>query len=102
MGFAVLGFAFPVFVIGYILIYAFAIQIPILPVQGYVSISEGFWPFLQHLILPRLELGRRLTALLARITRPRVPDVPSQGHTRTVKTMGAPTAPLLISHALKP
>lgn len=101
MGFAVLGFAFPVFVIGYLLIYAFAIKIPILPVQGYVSISEGFWPFLQHLILPSLALGMSFTALIARITRASVLEVLSQDHIRTAKAKGVPTTPLLFSHALK-
>lgn len=101
MAFAVLGFAFPVFVIGYVLIYVFALKLPILPVQGYVSISEGFWPFLQHLILPSLALGMSFTALIARITRASVLEVLSQDHIRTAKAKGVPTGPLLFSHALK-
>ncbi|MEQ8393596.1 ABC transporter permease [Thalassobaculum sp.] len=101
MSFAVLGFAFPVFVIGYILIYVFALKLSILPVQGYVSISEGFWPFLQHLILPSFALGMSFTALIARITRASVLEVLSQDHIRTAKAKGVPTAPLLCSHALK-
>ena len=35
MGFSVLGFSVPVFVIGYALIYLFAIKLSWLPVQGY-------------------------------------------------------------------
>ena len=35
MGFSVLGFSVPVFVIGYVLIYVFAIELNWLPVQGY-------------------------------------------------------------------
>jgi peptide/nickel transport system permease protein len=42
MGFAVLGFSVPVFVIGYLLIYLFAIQLAWLPVQGYQRLAEGF------------------------------------------------------------
>ena len=44
MGFAVLGFAMPVFVLAYILIYFFAVQWQLLPVQGYQPIGEGLWP----------------------------------------------------------
>ena len=44
MGFAVLGFAVPVFVLAYVLIYFFAVQWRLLPVQGYSPISEGLWP----------------------------------------------------------
>jgi len=40
MGFAVLGFSVPVFVVGYVLIYVFAIQLKWAPVQGYAPISE--------------------------------------------------------------
>ena len=35
MGFSVLGFSLPVFVLGYLLIYQFAIKLCWLPVQGY-------------------------------------------------------------------
>src|ERR1700682_4739097 len=52
MVFAVMGFSVPVFVLAYILIYIFAISLDLLPVQGYVSITNGFWPFLSHIILP--------------------------------------------------
>jgi len=57
MGFAVLGFAMPVFVLAYILIYFFAVQWRLLPVQGYAPIGEGFWPFVESLILPSVASG---------------------------------------------
>ena len=50
MGFSVLGFSVPVFVIGYLLIYVFAIQLNWLPVQGYQRISLGIGGWLQRLI----------------------------------------------------
>src|SRR5262249_34243695 len=56
MVFAVLGFSVPVFVLAYILIYVFAISADLLPVQGYVSITQGFAPFLSHIILPSIAL----------------------------------------------
>jgi len=51
MIFAVIGFSLPAFVLAYLLILAFSIELDWLPVQGYVSIREGFAPFIQHLIL---------------------------------------------------
>src|SRR6266849_4129927 len=45
MVFAVMGFALPVFVVGYVLIFIFAVKLGWLPVQGYRPIAEGFWPF---------------------------------------------------------
>src|SRR5690606_38284092 len=50
MGFAVIGFSVPVFVVGYVLAYTFALELDWLPVQGYTSIKQGFWPWLENLI----------------------------------------------------
>lgn len=52
-----LGFSLPVFWLGFLLIYAVAMQLPMLPVQGDVNLSQGLQPFLKHLILPALTLG---------------------------------------------
>ena len=41
MGFAVFGFSVPVFVVGYLLAYIFALQLEWLPVQGYTPIAAG-------------------------------------------------------------
>ena len=57
MIFTVLGFPPPVFWLGFLLIYAVAMQLSMLPVQGDVNLSQGLLPFLKHLILPALTLG---------------------------------------------
>ena len=54
---AVFGFSTPVFVVGYLLAYVFALQLDWLPVQGFTSITEGLCPFLRNLILPAVALG---------------------------------------------
>src|ERR1700746_1891730 len=46
---AVIGFSCPVFVPPFLLIYVFAIPTDLLPVQGFVSIRDGFLPFLSHI-----------------------------------------------------
>ncbi|MBV8701988.1 MAG: ABC transporter permease, partial [Bradyrhizobium sp.] len=57
MGFSVLGFSVPTFVVGYLLIYVFAVWLNWLPVQGYQHISDGIWGWAQRLILPALTLS---------------------------------------------
>src|SRR3979409_1662143 len=52
MGLSVIGFSVPVFVIGYVLIQVFAIELRWLPVQGFRSITAGFGPFLKPITLP--------------------------------------------------
>src|SRR5579864_494939 len=48
MGLSVLGFSVPVFVIGYVLIQVFAIDLRWLPVQGFKSIFSGIGPFFER------------------------------------------------------
>ena len=101
MAFAVFGFSVPVFVIGYLLAWIFAIKLNWLPVQGYTPLAEGFWPFLANLILPAIGLSGVYVALIARITRTAVIDVLSQDYIRTARAKGLGTGPILFLHALK-
>ena len=85
---AVLGFSVPVFVVGYVLAYTFALQLDWLPVQGYTPIQEGIGRWLRNLVLPTITLGCAFIALLARITRATMVDVLSQDYVRTAKAKG--------------
>ena len=101
MAFAVLGFSVPSFVLAYVLILIFSVELDWLPVQGYSSITAGFWPFLQHLILPSTALGLINAALIARITRASMLEVLSQDYIRTAHAKGLSSQNVLIGHALK-
>jgi peptide/nickel transport system permease protein len=101
MGFAVMGFAVPVFLAGYILIYVFSIKLGWLPVQGYRPIGQGLWPFVEGLILPSIALGTTYCALIARITRASMLEVLSQDYIRTAESKGLATGRVLLLHALK-
>jgi peptide/nickel transport system permease protein len=101
MVFAVLGFSLPVFWLGFLLIYGFAITLEWLPVQGYVSYREGFAPFIRHLVLPSLTLGLVYMALIARITRAAVLEVLQEDYIRTAHAKGMAPGKVLFGHALK-
>jgi peptide/nickel transport system permease protein len=101
MGFSVLGFAVPVFLVGYILMYVFAIQLRWLPVQGYRPLSQGLLETLRSIALPALALGMTYTALIARITRTSMLEVLSEDYIRTAHAKGVATVPVLLRHALK-
>ena len=101
MLFSVMGFAMPVFLIGYVLIYIFAMKLGWLPVQGYVPISQGLWPWAERLILPSFALGITYMALIARITRASMLEVLSQDYIRTANSKGLATRRVLLVHALK-
>ncbi len=102
MMFAVFFFSVPVFVVGYLLAYTFALQLDWFPVQGYTpfSISDP-WPWLRNLVLPAAALGGAFVALIARITRATMLEVLSQDYIRTARAKGVSQRPILFMHALK-
>jgi peptide/nickel transport system permease protein len=98
---AVSGFSMPVFWLGFLLVYVFAISFSWLPVQGYQPLASGFWPFLRHLILPALTLSVIYMALVARMTRASMLSVLSEDYIRTAFAKGLPPGRVLTRHALK-
>jgi len=101
MGFSVMGFSVPVFVIGYALIYLFAIKLSWVPVQGYQPIAAGFGGFIQRLILPSVTLAVIYIALIARMTRASVLEVLGEDYIRTARAKGQVEIKILFRHALK-
>jgi peptide/nickel transport system permease protein len=101
MIFAVAGFSLPVFWLGFLFIYGFSIMLALLPVQGFVSVTEGVVPFLQYLVLPTLTLGTVHMALITRMTRASVLEVLSQDYIGTAHAKGVVQYRVLWRHALK-
>jgi peptide/nickel transport system permease protein len=101
MGFAVVGFSMPVFVVGYLLAYCFALQLAWLPVQGYTPLSAGVRPWFENLILPATALGCVYIALIARTTRAAMLEVLQQDYIRAARAKGMGEPAILFVHALK-
>ena len=104
--FAAVGFSVPIFWLGFILIWlfglwAFGMDDPILPVAGYVKITDDFWDYVRHLILPSLSLGLVVIALIARMTRASVLEVLKEDYVRTARAKGMAEKTVLIRHALR-
>ena len=100
MGFSVLGFSVPVFVLAYMLIWLVSLQLGWFPVQGYRRLADGFFPFLHHLILPALTLSVIYIALIARVTRASVLEALGEDYIRTARAKGLPEIRVLVRHAL--
>lgn len=97
---AVLAFSAPVFLIGYVLIYGFAIQLGWFPVQGYVPLSHGLGPWLRSITLPCINLALLYMALLTRMTRATVLEVLQEDYIRTARAKGL-SVPAVLIHALR-
>ena len=101
MGFSVMGFSVPVFVLAYLLIWLLSLKLEWLPVQGYVRISEGgIVLFLKHLILPSITLSVIYIALIARVTRASMLEALGEDYIRTARAKGLPEMRVLVRHAL--
>jgi peptide/nickel transport system permease protein len=101
MALSVLGFSVPTFVIGYVLIQVFAIDLRWLPVQGFKSLAGGFGPFFERLVLPTLTLSFIYVALIARMTRAAMLDVLGEDYVRTARAKGLGEVAVLLRHALR-
>jgi len=120
---SLLGVSIPVYWLGLLLIYLFAITLNWFPPSGRISIEAGltFQPItgfylldailkfdinllqdvLAHLILPALTLGTIPLAILARITRSSLLEVLSQDYIRTARAKGIPEHWVILRHGLK-
>ena len=100
MGFSVLGFSVPVFVLAYLLIWLVSLKLGWLPVQGYKRIADGVGPWLYHLTLPAITLSVIYIALIARVTRASVLETLGEDYIRTARAKGLPERTVLLRHAL--
>jgi len=100
MGFSVLGFSVPVFVLAYMLIYLLSLRLGVLPVQGYQRIADGVGPWLRHLVLPSITLSVIYIALISRVTRASLIEALGEDYIRTARAKGLPEARVLIRHGL--
>lgn len=101
MSVSVVGFSVPVFVIGYIVIQIFAIDLHWLPVQGFRSLENGVGEYIRRLILPALALSSVYIALIARMTRASVLEVLKEDYIRTARAKGLSSRIVLFRHALR-
>jgi peptide/nickel transport system permease protein len=101
MIFAVSGFSMPVFWLGFLLVYVFAISFSWLPVQGYAPLAGGFGGTLRHLTLPAVTLSVVYMALIARMTRASMLGVLGEDYIRTAFAKGLAPRSVLVRHALK-
>ena len=109
--FALLGISIPIFFLGLVIKYLFAIEIPILPSEGRLDLVAGrvpavtqlltidalidlnfnaFVDAVRHLVLPAVALGTIPLAIVMRITRASVIEVLSEDYVRTARAKGLP------------
>ena len=91
----------PVFVMGYFLIYGFAIGLRWFPVQGYRSPFVDPGLFISHITLPTLALSAIFIALYTRMMRVTVLETLNERWVQVARAKGAPESRVLRSHVVR-
>jgi len=96
---AFLGLSMPDFWLGILLIIVFAANLHWLPAIGYAPLSEGFWPWFSHLILPSIAVGTAFSAIVARMIRSSMLEVLSADYINVARSKGLHERRLVLVHA---
>lgn len=93
MFFSVIGVAVPNFVIASLLMYCFALKLPLFP--------AALWGTPAHMVLPTIALSGFPMAFIARLTRSSMLEVLQQDYIRTARSKGLSERVMIYRHALK-
>ncbi len=96
---AFLGLSMPDFWLAILLIIVFAANLHWLPAIGYVALSEGFWPWFSHLILPSIAVGTAFSAIVARMIRSSMLEVLNADFMHVARAKGLSEYTLVMRHA---
>ena len=97
MSVAVIGISVPLFVVGPVLMYIFAVKLKWLPTSGWITGRQG----LKTLVMPALALSLPYFAYIARLSRASILEVLRSDYIRTAYAKGLSYSTVLFKHALK-
>jgi peptide/nickel transport system permease protein len=95
------GLAVPNFWLGYLLVLAFAIAVPIFPATGYVAIGDSSLDWLRSLVLPVFALSVGGISIIAKQTRDAMLDVLQREFIRALRARGVSQRSIVYKHALR-
>jgi peptide/nickel transport system permease protein len=98
---SLIGVSMPIFWLGVMLVLYFSVNLGWFPATGMGDITEGFIPYLKHLILPSITLATIPMATFARITRSSMLEVISQDYIKTARAKGLNEFWVICKHAFK-
>ena len=101
MGFALIGYSFPSFFIGLLLVYFIQIKWGLIGFEGYVPFYQDPVAWFQGLILPWTALALITAAFYARLTRNQMLETLGEDYIRTARSKGLSERVVIGKHALR-
>jgi peptide/nickel transport system permease protein len=98
---ALAGAAVPTFWFALILVFLFAVKLPLLPSMGWVPIADGFGSNLLHLVMPVFAMALPLAAIESRMLRGELLEVMSQVYIQVARAKGLHARAVLLRHAFR-
>ncbi len=104
--FSLFFYSMPSFLLGLVLLYFLYFQLTLagfdwFPAGGYVPLSDGVWPWFNHLILPWLTVALLSAAIYTRLTRGSMLDVLGEDYIRTARSKGLSENRVIYRHGLR-
>lgn len=98
---ALLGNSVPDFYVGILLIFLFSYTLNLLPLNGFVPLSDSVWGNLRHIILPAATLGFTHAAIITRLIRASMLEVLRLDYVTTARAKGVRERWVIFKHALR-
>ena len=101
VGFALIGVSAPSFLVGLLAILVFGFLLNMVPVNGYVPLTESPVDWAWHLITPWLVLAALYSASYIRLTRSQMLEEMNLDHITTARAKGAGERRVVLVHGLR-
>lgn len=101
LGAALVGYSFPSFFVGLLLLFFVVIRWRLLPYPSYVPPQQDPVQFLQTMILPWITLALVFAAFYVRLTRNQMLETLSEDYIRTARAKGLPAYRVVGKHGMR-
>ncbi|HEX3391648.1 MAG TPA: ABC transporter permease [Solirubrobacteraceae bacterium] len=100
-GVALTGISMPVFFLGAIMLYWLGYKWGVLPLGGYVPLTQDPWGWFTHMLMPWVALSVVSIGVYSRVLRANLLDVMSEDYVRTARAKGLSERRVLVRHVLR-
>jgi peptide/nickel transport system permease protein len=98
---ALTGISMPVFFLGAIMLYWLGYKWGVLPLGGYVPLTQDPWGWFTHMLMPWVALSVVSIGVYSRVLRANLLDVMSEDYVRTARAKGLSERRVLVRHVLR-